>query len=124
MDGLRMHNAIENAISLACQLDINQMKGKLMTQITVQEKLKRAAGVICKQGLVQFPLSDTAIAIVAAVVGDNEEEFDLIYAFRENPSQTMDQLIESSGFAMEKVEQLATSLAGKGESWSTGCCRS
>ena len=85
-----------------------------MTQITVEEKLKRAAGVICKQGMVQFPLSDTAIAIVASVVGDNEEEFDLIYAFREKPSQTMDQLIESSGFAIEKVEQLATSLARKG----------
>ena len=85
-----------------------------MTQITLEEKLKRAAGVICKQGLVQFPLSDTAIAIVASVVGDNEEEFDLINAFREKPSQTMDQLIESSGFSLEKVEQLATSLAGKG----------
>jgi hypothetical protein len=96
------------------EMGSNQMKGGLMTQITMEEKLKRAAGVICKQGMVQFPLSDTVIAIVASVVGDNEEEFDLIYAFREKPSQTMDQLIESSGFAMEKVEQLATSLAGKG----------
>ena len=85
-----------------------------MTPITMEEKLKRAAGVICKQGMVQFKLSDTAIDIVASVVGDNEEEFDLIYAFREKPSQTTDQLIESSGFAMEKVEELATSLAKKG----------
>ena len=85
-----------------------------MTQITMDEKLNRAAGVICKQGMVQFPLSDTAIAIVDLVVGDNEEEFDLIYAFREKPSQTMEQLVEFSGFAMEKVEQLATSLAKKG----------
>ena len=85
-----------------------------MTEIKIEEKLKRAAGVICKQGMVQFKLSDTASDIVALVVGDNEEEFDLIYAFREKPSQTMDQLIESSGFGMEKVEQLATSLAKKG----------
>ena len=85
-----------------------------MTKITMEEKLKRAAGVICKQGIFQFPLSDTAIAIVGSVVGDNEEELDLIYAFREKPSQTMDQLVESSGFPMEKVEQLATSLARKG----------
>ena len=85
-----------------------------MTQITVEEKLKRAAGIICKQGMVQFQLSDTAIAIVASVVGDNEEELDLIYAFREKPSQTMDQLVESSEFSMEKVEQLATRLAKKG----------
>ena len=85
-----------------------------MTQISMDEKFKRAAGVICKQGMVQFPLSDTAIAIVVAVVGPNEEELDLIYAFRDKPSQTADQLMESSGFAAEKVEQLATSLAKKG----------
>ncbi len=85
-----------------------------MTQISMEEKFKRAAGVICKQGMVQFSLSDTAIAIVASVVGNNEDELDLIYAFREKPSQTMDQLVESSGFSMEKVEQLATSLAKKG----------
>ena len=85
-----------------------------MTPITLKEKLKRAAGVICKQGMVQFQLSDTAIAIVTSVVGNNEDELDLIYAFREKPSQTTDQLVESSGFSMEKVEQLTTSLAKKG----------
>ena len=85
-----------------------------MTQISLEEKFKRAAGVICKQGMVAFPLSETAIAIVVAVVGNNEEELDLIYAFREKPSQTTDQLVESSGFAAQKVEQLATSLAKKG----------
>ena len=85
-----------------------------MAQITVKEKFKRAAGVICKQGMVEFQLSDTAIAIVASVVGDNDDELDLIYAFREKPSQTVDQLVESSGFSIEKVEQLATSLAKKG----------
>ena len=85
-----------------------------MTQISMDEKFKRAAEVICRQGMVQFPLSDTAIAIVVAVVGDNEEELDLIYAFCERPSQTADQLVESSGFAADKVEQLAASLARKG----------
>ena len=85
-----------------------------MTQISMDAKFKRAAEVICRQGMVQFPLSDTAIAIVVAVVGDNEEELDLIYAFRERPSQTADQLVESSGFAADRVEQLAASLAKKG----------
>ena len=85
-----------------------------MTQIAVEDKTKRAAEVICKQGLVEFQLSDTASAIVEAVVGSNEDELDLIYAFREKPSQTTDQLVESSGFSMEKVEQLATGLAKKG----------
>ena len=78
------------------------------------DKFKKAAEVICKQGMVQFPVSDTAIAIVVAVVGKNAEELDLIDAFREKPSQTAEQLAESSGFAADKVERLATSLAKKG----------
>ncbi|UCF92289.1 MAG: 4Fe-4S binding protein [Desulfobacterales bacterium] len=86
----------------------------MMAPIGMEEKFKKAAGVICKQGMVQFPLSDTAIAIIKSAVGDNEEELDLIYAFREKPSQTADQLVESSGFSEEKIEQLATSLAKKG----------
>lgn len=91
------------------------MKGeKIMTQIGMAEKFKRAAGVICKQGMVQFQLSQTAIDIVVAAVGESEEELDLIYAFRKQSSQTMDQLMASSGLAPEKIEQLAASLAGKG----------
>ena len=85
-----------------------------MVAATLEERYRKAAEVICKQGMVQFPVSDTAIAIVAATVGENEAELDLVYAFREKPSQTADQLVESSGFAMERVEELANSLAGKG----------
>ena len=85
-----------------------------MTGIRMAEKFKRAAEVICKQGMVQFQLSQTAIDIVEATVGENEEELDLIYAFRQQPSQTMDQLATASGFAEEKIEQLTASLARKG----------
>jgi len=85
-----------------------------MTQISIEEKLKRAAGVICKQGMVQFQLSQTVIDIVEAAVGLNEEELDLIYAFRQQPSQTMDQLFSASGLAKEKIEQLTANLAKKG----------
>ena len=85
-----------------------------MTEMTKQAKLKRATAVICRQGLVQFSVSDTALAIVDAIVGDNEHELDLIYAFREKASQTLDQLVESSGFPKEKVEALANRLAKKG----------
>ena len=52
-----------------------------MAQLTMVERFKRATGVVCKQGMVQFPVSETAIAIIAAVVGENEEELDLIIAF-------------------------------------------
>ena len=78
------------------------------------DKLRSAAEVVCKQGMVPFPVSDTAIAIIDRVVGDNEEELELIDAFREKPSQTIDQLKASSGFSTEKIEQMATSLAAKG----------
>jgi Pyruvate/2-oxoacid:ferredoxin oxidoreductase delta subunit len=85
-----------------------------MTQLALEEKFKKAASVICKQGMVQFPVNDTAVAIVVAAVGENEEELDLIYAFHRQPSQTLDQLVESSGFPAEKVDHLAASLAQKG----------
>jgi Pyruvate/2-oxoacid:ferredoxin oxidoreductase delta subunit/DNA-binding MarR family transcriptional regulator len=85
-----------------------------MVQPTVQEKLKKATGVVCKQGMVQFPVSDTAVAIIVSVVGENEAELDLICAFDQKPSQTLEQLAESSGLSREKIEQSATSLAQKG----------
>ena len=61
-----------------------------MAHLPMQEQFKKATGVVCKQGMVQFPVSDTAIAIIDRVVGENEEELDLIDAFREKPSQTME----------------------------------
>ncbi|MGD8293065.1 MAG: 4Fe-4S binding protein [Desulfobacterales bacterium] len=85
-----------------------------MKNNTYTEKLRNAAEVVCKQGMVQFPVSDTAIAIIDRVVGDNTEELELIGAFRENPSQTIDQLETSSGFSADKIEPLATRLAKKG----------
>ncbi len=78
------------------------------------EKFKQAAGVICKQGLIQFPVADTAVTIIQRVVGNSEDELDLIYAFREKPSQTLDQLVASSGFSEEKIMRLTASLAKKG----------
>jgi len=85
-----------------------------MEKLTLPEKFKRAADVVCRQGLVQFPVTDTAVAIIHRVVGEAEDELDLIYAFRENPSQTMAQLVASSGFSEEQIVHLTTSLAKKG----------
>ncbi len=85
-----------------------------MTQSTLSEKFKRGAEVVCRQGLITFPVTQTAIAIIENVVGESEEELDLIYAFREKSSQTMEQLVASSGFGEEKIEKLAGSLAKKG----------
>jgi ferredoxin len=85
-----------------------------MTQTSIEEKLEQATAVICRQGMVQFPVSDTAKEIIRRAVGSEAPELDLICAFREKPSQTMAQLVETSGFSEETVERLATSLAKKG----------
>jgi len=85
-----------------------------MMNPALEEKLKKAAEVICKQGMVQFQVSETAVAIIAAAVGEQEEELDLIRAFREKPSQTIEQLVEVSGFSADRVKALAANLARKG----------
>ncbi|MBW1798745.1 MAG: hypothetical protein JRJ21_10165, partial [Deltaproteobacteria bacterium] len=85
-----------------------------MSEISMGQKYERAAQVICKQGMVPFPVNDTTVSILKHVIGDIEEELDFIYAFRENISQTMEQLRQSSNLPEEKIEQLATSLARKG----------
>ena len=86
----------------------------IMKHSVLEEKFKNAATVICKQGMVQFPVSETAIAIVTAAVGENEAELDLIWAFREKPSQTLDQLVETSGFSPDRIEEISDRLAHKG----------
>lgn len=85
-----------------------------MTNPELEEKFQRAAAVICKQGMVHFPVSETAVAIVKAAVGENEEELDLIGAFQNKPSQTIDQLVETSGFPADRIEEMAAELAAKG----------
>ena len=80
----------------------------------MKERFKAAAAVVCKQGMVQFPVSDTAVAIIEKVVGENADELDFIQAFDQMPSQVMEQLTESSGLPPEKIEVLANSLAQKG----------
>ena len=85
-----------------------------MSKTSIDEKFKRATEVICKQGMVPFPLSEPAVAIIVSVVGENEEELELIHAFNEKASQTLEQLVDSSGFPREKVILFTESLAKKG----------
>jgi ferredoxin len=85
-----------------------------MSELSLDKKYERAAQVICKQGMVPFPVNDTTLSILKHVVEDDEEELDFIYAFRKEASQTMEQLKKSSDLPEEKIEQLATGLAKKG----------
>lgn len=90
------------------------MGEEIITVEALDEKYRRAAAVICKQGMIQFPVNETAVEIVRRTAGPAADELDLIYAFRESPSQTRPQLAESSGFTEEKADRLAGSLAKKG----------
>jgi ferredoxin len=85
-----------------------------MNEVLLDQKYTLAAQVICKQGTVPFPVNDTTISILKLVIEDNEEELDFIYAFRQNASQTMEELKKSSTLPEKKIEQLATGLAKKG----------
>jgi len=85
-----------------------------VTSVPMEHQLKKATEVICRQGMVPFPAGETARAIVAEVVGDDPEALALIAAFDKAPSQTLDQLVESSGKSAAEVEPLAADLARKG----------
>ncbi len=85
-----------------------------MSGLSLEKKYERAAQVICRQGIVTFPVNETVISILKIVIGDDEEELDFIYAFREKASQTTEELIKSSDLPVERVEKLAAGLAGKG----------
>ena len=85
-----------------------------MNELSLDQKYERAAEVVCKQGMFPFPVNDTTIAIMKIAIGESEEELDLIDAFKEKASQTMDELKESSRLPEDKIDELASSLAKKG----------
>lgn len=80
----------------------------------LQTKYEKAAGVICKQGIFPFPVNDTTRAILKEAIGDVEEELDLIAAFEGKASQTLAELVVSSGMPEQTIITLANSLAKKG----------
>ncbi len=85
-----------------------------MTDDALQEKYRRAAEVVCRQGMIPFPVNDTILSILKHVVGDDEEELDFIYAFRDKGSQSVEELMATGGYSAQTVEKLGTRLARKG----------
>ena len=85
-----------------------------MSEAPLDKKYTQATQVVCSQGMIPFPVNDTTISILKNVIEDVEEELDFICAFRQNSSQTTEQLVESSKLPVEKIERLAAGLARKG----------
>jgi Pyruvate/2-oxoacid:ferredoxin oxidoreductase delta subunit len=73
---------------------------------------KKALKTIFKAGGFQFPFSETVHEILKITVKD--ENLDLLLAFGEKTSQTMDQLKESSGLSEEEILKKADELAKMG----------
>ena len=86
----------------------------MVENASLEKKFQRAASVVCKQGLLPFPVTNTSISIIKQVVGENEDELDLIFAFQRKSSQTLDELTASSGFPGEAVMRITDTLARKG----------
>lgn len=85
-----------------------------MGENSLDAKYRSAAAVVCRQGMFPFPVNDTTLSIMKHVIEDDEDELDLICAFSQKASQTLEELTLASGFSPEKTDQLATSLARKG----------
>lgn len=85
-----------------------------MSEQPLKSKYERAAEVICRQGMVPFPVNETTLKILELAIGDVEAELDLIAAFEKKASQTLAELEASSGMARETLAALGNSLAKKG----------
>jgi Pyruvate/2-oxoacid:ferredoxin oxidoreductase delta subunit len=81
---------------------------------SLQSKYEKAASAICRQGIFPFPVNETALTILRRAVGDVGAELDLIAAFDKKASQTLAELMDSSGLPEETVAKLTDSLARKG----------
>jgi NAD-dependent dihydropyrimidine dehydrogenase PreA subunit len=79
--------------------------------MNVDERYRQAAQTIAG-GSPGAGVSDALVDIIKALV--EEEEIDLILAFKEKRSQSLDQLKESSGFTEERILEQTSALAKKG----------
>ncbi|MFW9824359.1 MAG: 4Fe-4S binding protein [Candidatus Thorarchaeota archaeon] len=78
----------------------------------IDERYRNAVQVINSAGGSPVPVTDNTIAILKYIV--EEKHLDFIMAFKGKRSQTMEQLIESSGLSEEEINEHATALAKKG----------
>lgn len=80
--------------------------------MNLDDKYREVTATINKAGGTPFPETDTLVDIVKLLVA--EDELDMILAFKEQKSQTMDQLKESSGMAENEILKKTEALAAKG----------
>jgi len=80
--------------------------------MNLDDKYRQAAEAIAGGGTPGAAVSDSLVDIIKALV--KEDEIDLILAFKEKRSQSLDQLRESSGFDEGWILEQTSALAKKG----------
>ena len=77
-----------------------------------EEEYRKAANIINKAGGFPYPITKTMLDILKFNI--KKENLDLVMAFKDHISQTMEQLKESSGLSEEEILKKADALAKKG----------
>ncbi len=76
------------------------------------EQYQKAANILNKAGNLQYPISNTVIDILKFNI--KEQDLDLVMAFENSISQTMEQLLKSSGLSEEEILKKVDNLAKRG----------
>ena len=85
----------------------------MTSQITAEEKFKKAAGIIASAGMIPFAISDTLMEIIRFYLDEDDADF-INAAFDRGKTLSADQLKEKTGFPEEKIRKKVDSLAKKG----------
>jgi ferredoxin len=78
----------------------------------INEKYREAANTLIKAGGFPYPITDIMLDILKSNI--KKEDLDFVIAFKDNISQTMEQLKESSGLTEEEILKKADNLAKRG----------
>ena len=78
----------------------------------IDVKYKQVANILNKAGGFPYPITNTMLDILKLNIEENN--LDLVMAFKKNISQTMEQLKESSGLSEEEILKKADTLAKRG----------
>ncbi|MFX1378786.1 MAG: hypothetical protein ACFFA4_06795, partial [Promethearchaeota archaeon] len=80
--------------------------------ITINEKYREAAHILIKAGGFPYPITDIMLDILKFNI--KKEHLDLVISFKNNISQTIEQLKESSRLSEEEILKKADDLAKRG----------
>ena len=80
--------------------------------MNTEEKYRKAADAINAAGGTPLPVTDTLIEILKLLIA--EDELDFIIAFREQRSQTAEQLLQSTGLSEAEIKSRTAALARRG----------